>query len=443
MPFSQKLMLRGAAWTIGAYGASVATRFGSNVVLSRLVTPDVFGVMLIINTLRTGIELIFDAGIGQNIVQNPSGEARAFRFTAWTIQLMRGIFLSVLLCLAAIPLGALYQLPPETIQLSAVTLLVGAGASMSVYLLQRRLQFVRLNLFDLGMDLTGAALTLALAYASPTVWALIFASLFATAIRTGATYLLPDAAAKLHWNADYAKQILSFGKWIYLSSLLAFLCSSFDKLYLGQSIPLALLGIYGLARTVAELPAALAGRLGYSLLFPLIAGHQSQERSAVRGRLAPLRLKFIALCAVGIAVGAAFADYAIEFIYDHRYHEAAWMLPILLIGAWTAILCNLNDFGLLGTGKPLYGAAGNMAKLACLAVGTPIALAYFGLAGAILVLVGSEACRYVPLLVGQRREGLSFLRQDVAATALMVGLVAALTFARLEAGFGTAFDGAF
>lgn len=442
MSLSSKLVMRGAFWTIGAYGGSVGLRFGTNVVLSRLVAPEIFGVMLIINTLRNGIELLSDVGIGQNIVQNPKGESRSFRDVAWTIQLVRGLILFSLLFLAAAPLGQLYQLPGSAIQLSALTLALMGCASVSGYLLQRRLQFVRLNLFDLGVDAVGAALVIGLAFASPTIWSLILANILTAAIRTIATYFLPDARVWFAWNRQHAREILSFGKWIYLSSLLAFLCASFDKLYLGQAIPLALLGIYGLARNVADLPAALFARLGHSLVFPVIASQQSSSRSELHARLSPLRLKLLLVSAACVAFGTAFADYAIMIIYDSRYHDAGWMLPVMLLGVWGAILCSMNEYALLGVGKPFYGAAGNMTKLVCLVVGIPLALKTTGLLGTILVVAFSDFCRYIPVLIGQRRERLSFFLQDVAVTLFLLVLLGAFILLRWQAGFGTPFDGA-
>ncbi len=441
MSFSQKLFLRGAIWTVGTYSLSVVVRFFTNVGLSRLVPPEIFGIGLIVVTLRNGIELVFDAGIGQNIVQNPAGDTRAFRDTAWTIQFFRCLFLYGLLTLLAGPLTDFYELPRGAIQLAAVTFIFSSVSSLSLYVLQRRLQFARFNLFELAMDVVGAVAILTLTYFSPTIWSFLIAGVIGTAVRVAGTYLMPDARSWFAWNKDYVREILSFGKWIYLSSLLAFACASFDKLFLGQYIPFAVLGVYGLARNMAELPSALFARIGYSLLFPLVSAHQSGARHELRGRLASVRIKLLGLCALALAFGAAFADVFINIVYDSRYHDAGWMLAPMLVGTWFAILCTTNDYALLGTGRALYGAAGNVAKLITLVVATPLALGAFGLIGAIAVVGGSELARYVPILVGQRREGLSFLIQDIACTLLLLAALAAITALRYEAGFGTVFAG--
>jgi O-antigen/teichoic acid export membrane protein len=438
---SGRFVLRGTAWTVGAYGITTGLRFLSNVILSRLVVPEVFGVMLVINTLRAGIELLSDVGIGQNIVHNPSGENRRFLDTAWTVQALRGALLFAIFYLAAPYLAGLYGLPPEAIELASFTLLILGFCSVSIYLLQRHLRFVRSNLFELSMDVIGIALTIGLAFWSPTIWSLIAAGLIAGLIRVGATYLLPDARVRPDWEPAYARQILSFGKWIYLASMLSFLCASFDKLYLGQAVPLAVLGVYGIARTIADLPVALAGRVGYSIVFPLIAGERELPRDVMRAHLAPIRLKLLLACAAGIGGVAAFADVAVQVVYDDRYHDAAWMLPILLLGAWGSVMCSVNENMLLGLGKPLYGAAANMAKLAYLGIGIAAAWSLTGLVGAILVIALADTGRYLVIAFGQYRERVVFLKQDAAATLLLVAILCAASLLRAEAGFGTTFDG--
>jgi len=74
MTYSIKFPLTGAVWTIGAYGVGQLIRVATNVILTRLLAPELFGIMLIVYSLRTGLTLISDIGIGQNIVYNKSAD---------------------------------------------------------------------------------------------------------------------------------------------------------------------------------------------------------------------------------------------------------------------------------------------------------------------------------------------------------------------------------
>ncbi|MEM9567949.1 MAG: oligosaccharide flippase family protein, partial [Cyanobacteria bacterium P01_E01_bin.34] len=85
--------VRGVLWTVAAFGSQQVLRFASNLILTRLLIPEFFGLMALVNSLRLGLELFSDVGIGQNIIQSPRGEDPLFLNTAWSIQIIRGILL--------------------------------------------------------------------------------------------------------------------------------------------------------------------------------------------------------------------------------------------------------------------------------------------------------------------------------------------------------------
>ncbi|SFL93613.1 oligosaccharide flippase family protein [Methylorubrum salsuginis] len=437
----RSVVLGGAAWTIGTYVAVVAVRFGSNIVLSRLIAPEVFGMVAIVSAVRAGADLLSDVGIGQSVVTHPDGEKAAFRDTAWTVQLIRGLLLFAACLMLAGPVADLYGVPEAVIQLGAVTVALLGATSTSIYLLQRRLQLARLNLFDLAQDVISSVSVLCLAALSPTIWAILAANILAATVRVAMSFLLPEARNRPALQRDHARAILRFGKWIFAWSFLGFLCLNVDRLYLGQAVPLAVLGVYGIARTMADLPAMLAGRLGHSLIFPLVSASASLPRGSLRREIAPLRLHFLLAAALCLAGAIALGDCAIRAIYDPRYAEAGWMLPLLLAGTWGTVLCATNEYVLIGLGRPQYSAAGNCLKLAYLILALPAGFGAAGLTGAILVLASAEAVRYAALLAGPIRERIAFRGQDLLATLMLVGLVAVFTLLRHEAGFGTAFDG--
>ena len=202
-----------------------------------------------------------------------------------------------------------------------------------------------------------------------------------------------------------------------------------------------MLGVYGIARTMADLPVALAGRLGHSLIFPLLSSTGDLSREQLRNRISSLRFKFLLAAAVALSCAIVSSDLVVRLIYDARYGEAAWMLPLMLVGTWGSIVCTVNEYSLIGLGKPLYGAVANLLKLGCIVVGLPLAFKAFGIVGAILVVGASEIFRYVPLLVGQARERLTFCIQDLLATSLLLGSLLLLTLLRRLLSLGTAFDG--
>ena len=136
----------------------------------------------------------------------------------------------------------------------------------------------------------------------------------------------------------------------------------------------------------------------------------------------------------------ATADLGIKLLYDQRYYAAAWMLPVLALGAWFSMLATTNESTLLGLGASSYTAIANTVRLLLMVVGIPLSLKFKGLYGAIVTLVLVEVCRYAPVYIGQRRQRFSFWAQDVAITLAMFAMIGLWELLRWACGLGTSFD---
>jgi O-antigen/teichoic acid export membrane protein len=443
MTISIQSLFSGTVWTIGAYGVSTALRTATAIVLAHLLAPDIFGTMLIVYTLRMGIELVSDIGIGQNVIYNKNAEDPEFYNTAWSLQLVRSIGLWLVFTAAAVPMARFYESPilAAVVPITAFSIVLTGLTSISKALLQKRMQLVKLNIFDTTMAFISSVATILFAYLNPTIWALVFGGVFGSAASMiGSYFLLSDVKQRFYISKNFSTQILSFGKWIFASSIVFFLSMYVDRLYLGKVVPIELLGVYGIARGISDLSGNLTMRLGSVVLFPFVASHAQTPRADLHNQLAPLRAKFLLVAALGFALFVASADFAIKILYDQRYQAASWILPLLVMGSWFSVLAYVNESIVLGLGKPSYGAASNGTKLAFLAVGLPVMVGFFGLLGGVAVVALADLARYFPILIGQRREQFSFGMQDLLLTLAVLVIVGLLEWLRWAFGFGTSFD---
>jgi O-antigen/teichoic acid export membrane protein len=87
------LAARGAVWTVAGYGGGQALRFLGNLILTRLLFGEAFGLMALVNVFLQGLQLFSDDGIGPSILPHARGADRRFLDTAWTMQVVRGFVL--------------------------------------------------------------------------------------------------------------------------------------------------------------------------------------------------------------------------------------------------------------------------------------------------------------------------------------------------------------
>lgn len=410
-----------ASWVVGPFAVQQGVRLATNIILARLLAPEMFGLMLIVNTLRTGTELLSDIGIGQSVVRTRRTLDHAFLDTAWTLQLVRGALLTAAMLALSGPVAHLYgqELEPIMLVISGIFLVTGLQ-SPALFLMQRNMELRQRATYDVTCTVVQCALTIALAYVMPSVWALVWGLMLSTMFSTALSYAfgarrLPRPA--LH--REHVREIVHFGKWVFLATVIYFAATSTDNAFFGAVLPMAVVGVYSVARTFSGMAAQLAQRLGAFLVFPKIASLGGQHH-AVADRVRHTRRRTLAVVALGMGVAIAGADGFILLCYDARYHDAAFMLPVLLFGVWFGVLATFAEAMLLGCDRPAPGALANGGKFAVLAAGLPLAFALSGFLAALLVLALAECVRWLLLGRALIREKLAFFGDDLLLTALLI-----------------------
>ena len=385
----KKLAVLGAVWTIIGFGASQILRFGSNLVLTRLLVPEFFGLMAIVNVLRMGIELFSDIGISPSIINNKQGDEPFFRNTAWTIQLIRGMIIWLFALLVTQPIANFYQDERLLwlIPIVGFSSVVDGFSSTNIYTCQRSLDLARFTVFDFIVQTLSVATYILLAWLSPTIWSLALGTLAGALYRTiGSHWLIPDVTNRFAWNRDAVRDILSFGKWMFVSSALIFMAEQSDRLILGKLLNLETLGIYTIAYTLANIPKEVIKKLSYRVIFPAISSQVDLPRSSLRAKIVRQRGLMLMGFAVGLAALITVGDLIIGTLYDSRYTEATWMMPILCCGIWFSLLFYTASPALLAISKPLYSAQSNLARFTMIGAVLPLAFAKLGTLGAIITI---------------------------------------------------------
>jgi O-antigen/teichoic acid export membrane protein len=129
-----------------------------------------------------------------------------------------------------------------------------------------------------------------------------------------------------------------------------------------------------------------------------------------------------------LALMVNFGGLLITFFYDPRYHEAAWMVPILALGLWQTLLYQTTYPVLLSLGKSKYGGIGNGVYAITMLVGIYVSFHIFGLVGGIAAVAAGDLPLYFIIQIGVTRQNLNPWRQDLQMTLLFAALTAGLHF---------------
>jgi len=442
----KKLALRGTVWTVAGYGTSQMLRFGSNLILTRLLVPELFGLMALVQVFIQGLNLFSDIGIVPSIIRSDRGNEPLFLNTAWTIQVIRGFMLWLCCLVIALPAAYFYDDPRLRWLVPLVglsTILMGFKAT-SIATLNRQLKMGKLALYELGTQLVSLTILITWAWLSPSIWALVGGNLVSVALQTLIShFLLPGKLNRFAWNQAVIKEITTFGRWILLSTSMMFLASQIDRILLGKIFSLQTLGIYLVAFTFADIPRQISIKIGNRIIFPAFSQLVHLPRERLRAKIINKRGQIVLALALLLSLLCCFGDQIILVLYDARYVDAAWMLPVLALGLWPLLLCQTVNPLLLSVGQPKYIAWGNLGKFLYMLIAFPLASSVLGTLGAIIAIALNDLPLYLLVNYGLFKEKIGVWRQDMVLTLVFGLFIALFSGLRIFLGWEFTFPSAF
>ncbi len=331
----------GTAWIVIAFGSGQVLRLGINIALAAILFEEAFALMALVTAVMVGLAMFSDIGLQQNVIHNSRGDDPDFLNTAWTIQVIRGLGLALIATISAWPLAMFYGTNDPAalelrwlIPLAALTALFDGLKSPRVLTAARHMHVAELTRIEIGVTIVNSIVLLVLAWYMRSVYALGISAVFSAALHAALTYwMLPGPRARFTLELSAVRSIVSFGKWIFLSTVLGFLALQIDRLAFGAMYPLAEVGVYSIAASLAFMARAVVGKLQSSVVFPWYARVLEDGMTlpeAFRKAMTPM-LVASTYIVVLLVVGA---ESFFALAYDARYSQGAVFLQILAIGAW-------------------------------------------------------------------------------------------------------------
>ena len=398
--------VRATAFTGVKFGGQNALRLAGNLVLTRLLFPEAFGIMAIVQVVLAAAAMMSDIGIRSAIVQDSRGNEPAFLNTAWTLQIVRGFVLGAAIVLAAEPLARFYDAPllASLLHVAAIVPVVQGFASTRLATASRELFLGRMVALHLGAQAAGLAVMIALALQWNSVWALMLGTLVAPALVAALSHIvLPGIKNRLCLERAALSRLFGFGKYIFLATLAGFVLGQSDKAVLGKIVPLGDLAIYNIAFFLAAVPLLLAQRLNTAVMFPLYARRPPAAAKTNRAQISRARFLMTAGLMLAVWCLALTGDALVKLLYDARYHAAGPLLILIALSVIPQIItASYANLALAAGHSGRYAVvmvSGAVLQLACLYIGARS----HGMIGVILSLPAATLLHYPVLVITARR----------------------------------------
>ncbi len=432
-------------------------------ILARLLGPKEFGLVGMVTAFTGVLNLLRDFGLSSATVQRTTVTDEQISTLFW-INMFVGTILWLLTAAMAPLIAAFYHEP----RLVAVTAVLAAGFIFNAAgvqhsaLLQRQMRFTTMAVIQVVSLIVGTAVAISGAKAGYGYWALVGMSLCVPLAGTIGAWLTAGWLPGMPRRGTGIRSMMRFGGTVSLNGIVAYLAYNADKVLIGRFWGTSVLGIYGRAYQLVNIPTenlnAAVGEVafsalsrvqhdpnrfnsyflkGYSLvlamtkwmdavaLFRLLAptimifavinplGWLLYSLGLVRRSL-NIALVFAPTIVAGYLMGLPYGPKGVAFAYSAVM--ALWVIPFIAwcvkgtaVSFWDVLSALIRPlgFGILAGGLAfaVRVACGQLlAPFPRLVVETSVLLiAFFGL----LLFVGGQKTFYLDLIRGLRKPSLT------------------------------------
>ncbi len=314
--------VRGAMIAVTGQGANFVLRTGSMMILARLVSPEHFGLVGMVAALTGFLSLFRDAGLAQATVQRSTINSDQTSALFW-INLAVGIGLALLAALVAPIVVWLYGEPRLfwlTVAMGSAFIFNGASAQHRA-LVQRDMRFGLLLIIELLSLLISIGAAIAMAMAGMGYWSLVMMSIGWPFCSMLGLWMTAKWVPGKPRPAAGVRSMLHYGGMVTLNGIVMYIANNVDKVLVGRFMGAELLGIYGRAYQLINLPSENLNSTISWVMLPALSRVQS---NAVQLRSYFLKgyLVFLSVIAPITGACALFADDIIRVMLGPQWTAA-------------------------------------------------------------------------------------------------------------------------
>lgn len=366
-------------WVVAGKLTARGIDFCSLLILAHLLSPADFGLIALAMTTILITEVGLDLPLAQAMMRVTTITEPVLA-TAFTLGVIRGVFLGSLMGLVAWPLSLLYQEPrlvALTWVLALAPILRGLVSPRMVIFIQRY-DFRREFLLDVIGKLSALLVATSVALGTDSYWAIAFGTITTPLIAVVLSYIFAPLRPRLtlsQWSL-FSDMV----SWNIASQLLSALNWQMDKLLLGRLVDLTSFGRYAIADNLSGIPQQA---LVQPLMRPLMPAFASASPSAYATAYCKATNAVFSTTAPILVCLAMLSDPFVRIVLGEEWLEAAPMLQWLTLSYLISVPTEALSPLAMAMNRTRFVALRMIAEFIVKLPALIIGLLFYGLTGAL------------------------------------------------------------
>lgn len=381
-------MVRGGAWIYLLRIIDGGLGFVRTIIIARLLSPQDFGLLGIAMIALSTMETFSQTGIQEALVQKQE-DVESYLDTVWTVSAVRGIILFLILFLSAPIIASFFNSPDAVwvIRVIAVSIILCGLRNIGILFFQKNLEFDRQFAYSLPGTLSDVILSVILALIFRDVWALVFGGLAGNFTRLIMSFWLHPYRPRIKIATGVLKELFGFGRWVLGSSILVFLVTQGDDIFVGKLLGVASLGMYQMAFMLSQLPTTEISHVVSKLTFPAYSKLHDDLARLRQAYLHVLQLTVFMVTPVAFGLFVLASEF-VELFLGEKWLQMVPAMQILSFAGLLRSVAATTGPVFLGVGKPKVDTVWQVIRLLVLAVFIyPLAMRWSLLGVSVAVLI--------------------------------------------------------
>ncbi len=433
----------GSSLLIGMSGATSILRIGSNVILTRLLAPEAYGMAAIVTSVAYVLVMMSDMGLRAYVTRHPTADDKLIQ-TVWTVRLLRNVVLALIMFLGAGAFANFYSTPEVTpaIRIASLLFLIDGAGSLWLMTSERNRRVIRLTLIDFARFVFVTLSAIAAAYFLRNFWAIIISMFVGQILSLLISYtLVKGPPIRFVLDRKHILDLWSFCRYVIPASMISIVLTQTDKFFLAKFFPLAELGKFMLASAIAVTISNLLGNYTMRVFFPRFAEAHRNDPTKTLSMFYADRRQVTLLLAFGVGGVIGGADTIVRVLFNDLYIGAGFYLAILCLAPLAKMSSLPTENAIITKGFIRISLIANILRLVWVLVAGPIAFFQAGPLAVVVVMSLTEIMLLPFFWWQQKRHDLLMVSEELfifgaAAVGFLIGYVGnAAIHALISAGY--------
>ena len=338
----KKKTVKGVGWSAIDNVTQLGVSFLVSIVLARLLSPDDYGLIGIINIFTVVCNAIINGGFSTALIRRKDVTNDDYN-TAFIVNLGLSLVLYAIVFMAS-PFIADFFGREELVSLTRVssfTMIIGALAIVQQTRLTKRIDFKTQTKITLSSSIISGIVGIAMAFLGFGVWALVTQMLTVQMLKTIQLWVYNHWIPSLRFNKKSFHDLFGFGWKMMVSGILDSLWTQLYQVVVGKYYNAATLGQYTRAKHFSQMLSSNLSNVIQRVTYPVLSEIQDDKERMIAAYRRVIKIMMFLTFALMFALGAV-SEPLLYCLIGEKWHEAATYLPLICFVGSTYPLHAIN-----------------------------------------------------------------------------------------------------